>query len=105
MRAPTKRAVRRLDLLRGICSLGHAMHMSVIVEGVESLDIAVWLRTIGCDAVQGLAISRPLLAAEFPDWYKRESPSVAASLVDAVNMAPPRFSRTRNCRPSVEGSV
>jgi predicted signal transduction protein with EAL and GGDEF domain len=79
---------RRLDLLRGICSLGHAMHMSVIVEGVESLDIAVWLRTIGCDAVQGFAISRPLLAAAFPDWYKRESPSVAAALVDAENSHP-----------------
>ena len=73
----------RRDLLRGICSLGHAMHMSVIVEGVESLDIAVWLRTIGCDAVQGFAISRPLLAAAFPDWYERESPSVAAALVGA----------------------
>lgn len=79
---------RRLDLLRGICSLGHAMHMSVIVEGVESLDIAVWLRTIGCDAVQGYAISRPLSAAAFPDWYKRESPSIAAALVDEENAHP-----------------
>jgi predicted signal transduction protein with EAL and GGDEF domain len=79
---------RRSDLLRGICSLGHAMHMSIIVEGVESLDIATWLRTVGCDAVQGFAISRPLLAAAFPEWYERESPSIAAALVDAESGNP-----------------
>jgi EAL domain-containing protein (putative c-di-GMP-specific phosphodiesterase class I)/GGDEF domain-containing protein len=79
---------RRIDLLRGICSLGHAMHMSVIVEGVESLGIAAWLRTVGCDAAQGFAISRPLLAAAFPEWYKRESPSIAAALVDAESGHP-----------------
>lgn len=79
---------RRLDLLRGICSLGHAMHMSVIVEGVESLDIAVWLRAIGCDAVQGFAISRPLSSAAFPDWYERESPAISAALVNAKNGHP-----------------
>jgi predicted signal transduction protein with EAL and GGDEF domain len=79
---------RRIDLLRGICSLGHAMHMSVIVEGVESLGIAAWLRTVGCDAVQGFAISRPLPAAAFPEWLKRESPSVAAALADAEGNRP-----------------
>lgn len=79
---------RRLDLLRGICSLGHAMHMTVIVEGVESLDMAAWLRKIGCDAVQGYAISRPLSAVAFAEWYERESPSVAAALVDAESSHP-----------------
>jgi predicted signal transduction protein with EAL and GGDEF domain len=78
----------RLDLLRGICSLGHAMHMSVIVEGVETLDIAAWLRTIGCDAVQGFAISRPLLAAAFPQWYKRDSLSIATALADVDGSNP-----------------
>jgi predicted signal transduction protein with EAL and GGDEF domain len=73
----------RIDLLRGICSLGHAMHMSVIVEGVESLRIAAWLRTVGCDAVQGFAIARPMLADAFSQWYERESPSIATALADA----------------------
>ncbi len=74
---------RSLDLLRGICGLGHAMHMKVIVEGVESLDVAAWLQTIGCDAVQGYAISKPLSAVAFARWYEHESPSIAAALGDA----------------------
>ncbi len=74
---------RRIDLLRGICSLGHAMHMNVIVEGVESLGTAAWLRTVGCDAVQAFVISRPLSAAAFPGWYERDSRSVAAALLNA----------------------
>jgi predicted signal transduction protein with EAL and GGDEF domain len=79
---------RRIDLLRGVCSLGHAMHMHVIVEGVESLSTAAWLRTVGCDAVQGFAISRPLLTEAFPKWYQRESPAVAAALLDAESCRP-----------------
>jgi predicted signal transduction protein with EAL and GGDEF domain len=85
---------RRLDLLRGICSLGHAMHMTVIVEGVESLDIAASLRTVGCDAVQGYAISRPLSAVAFAQWYTRESPALAAALNPAENGHPMAFNST-----------
>lgn len=73
---------RRIELLSGICSLGHAMHMYVIVEGVESLATAKWLSTVGCDAVQGYAIARPLAAAAFADWYEHASLSVAAALLD-----------------------
>ena len=54
---------RRSGPLHQICRRGHAMQMSVTVEGVEPLDIAAWLRTVGCDAVQGFAFSRPLAAA------------------------------------------
>lgn len=74
---------RRMDLLRGICSLGHAMHMNVIVEGVESLDLALRLRAVGCDAVQGFAIARPMLSSAFSQWYGHERLSIAAALVDS----------------------
>jgi EAL domain-containing protein (putative c-di-GMP-specific phosphodiesterase class I) len=77
-----ERRTRGLDLLRGICSLGRAVHMSVIVEGVESLRVARWLRTVGCDAVQGYAIARPAFAAVFEEWYQRERASISTALAE-----------------------
>jgi EAL domain-containing protein (putative c-di-GMP-specific phosphodiesterase class I) len=42
--------------------------MRVVAEGVE--DAAVWaaLHAIGCDVVQGYALSRPLPTADFLRW-------------------------------------
>ena len=74
---------RRMDLLRGICSLGHAMQMNVIVEGVESLRLAAGLRTVGCDAIQGFAIARPMLPSAFSHWYGHERLSIASALADS----------------------
>jgi predicted signal transduction protein with EAL and GGDEF domain len=71
---------RRTNLLRGICSLGHAMRTKVVVEGVESLSMATWLRTIGCDIVQGYAIAPPLTADAFPRWYLGDRQALAARL-------------------------
>jgi EAL domain-containing protein (putative c-di-GMP-specific phosphodiesterase class I) len=72
----------RADLLRGICELGHAMHLQVVVEGIESLRTAVWLRTVGCDVAQGYAIARPLTAAAFESWHRGDSALIAAALSD-----------------------
>lgn len=78
--AAVEEGSRHVDLLRGICGLGHAMHMSVVAEGVESMPVVAWLDKVGCDVVQGYAIARPLTAAAFADWYRHESAAVAASL-------------------------
>ncbi len=71
---------RHVDLLRGICSLGHAMHMSVVAEGVESMAVMRWIGGIGCDVVQGYAIARPATPSAFAHWYRNESPGFAASM-------------------------
>ncbi len=78
---------RRADLLRAICDLGHSMGMTVAVEGVESLRTVSWLRTVGCDLVQGFAIARPLVPAAFTEWYRGGRPAVAAALADPAVMA------------------
>ena len=77
-----ERRTRGLDLLRGICDLGRAMHMSVVVEGVESLGVARWLRAVGCDGVQGYAIARPAFASVFEEWFQHESPSIGTALAE-----------------------
>jgi predicted signal transduction protein with EAL and GGDEF domain len=73
-------STRRADLVKGVCGLGHAMNLIVVVEGVESLATAAWLKSIGCDRAQGYAIARPLTATQFMEWYERERQSVAAAL-------------------------
>jgi EAL domain-containing protein (putative c-di-GMP-specific phosphodiesterase class I) len=74
---------RRADLLRGVCDLGHALNMIVVIEGVESFGAAAWLRTIGFDRVQGFAIARPLAAQALLDWYENDRGRIARMLDEA----------------------
>ena len=46
-----------------IVSMAHVLNMSVVAEGVETLEELQILRELGCDEVQGYDISRPLPAA------------------------------------------
>jgi diguanylate cyclase (GGDEF)-like protein len=71
---------RRAELVRGICSLGHSIGMTVVVEGVESLAVAQWLPRLGCDVVQGFAFSRPLTPTHFREWYQVDRRTIEASL-------------------------
>ena len=49
--------------------LGHSLGLRVIAEGVE--DQATWeaLAALGCDAVQGYYLARPLSAAALDVWF------------------------------------
>ena len=51
-------------VVRAILNLGHAMGLSVVAEGVETLEQADLLRTYGCTTVQGYLYSRPQPEAE-----------------------------------------
>ena len=53
-----------LDLIDSIVSLARALGMDVCAEGVERLDQASALRTIGCGFAQGFYFSRPVTPDE-----------------------------------------
>jgi len=57
-------------IVRSTDELCHALHKRAIAEGVE--EVAVWnaLEAIGCDAVQGYYVGRPLPVNEFPAWAR-----------------------------------
>nr|WP_240895145.1 EAL domain-containing protein [Kineococcus siccus] len=51
-------------VVRAILSIGQALGVSVVAEGVETPEQAELLRRYGCDTVQGYLYSRPLAEAD-----------------------------------------
>jgi EAL domain-containing protein (putative c-di-GMP-specific phosphodiesterase class I) len=57
-------------LVRAIVALGHGLALTVIAEGVETLDQQAFLGSVGCDAMQGFLFSKPLPAAAVAQLYQ-----------------------------------
>ncbi|MBI5041003.1 MAG: EAL domain-containing protein [Gammaproteobacteria bacterium] len=57
-------------IVRSIIDLGHNLGFRVVAEGVEDAQAWDMLTQLGCDAVQGYHISRPLPDAKFTDWLR-----------------------------------
>lgn len=51
-------------IVRAIITLGHALGLKVVAEGVETAAQLDYLRQHGCDELQGYFFSRPVPAAE-----------------------------------------
>jgi diguanylate cyclase len=68
-------------IVRSTISLGHALDLKVVAEGVEVA--ASWdaLERLGCDLVQGYFVAKPMPGADFTGWVKGKavgpSPAVA----------------------------
>jgi len=53
--------------------LAHNLGLEVVAEGIETEDVLHRLRELGCDAGQGLYISRPLTADDLLLWLQRSN--------------------------------
>lgn len=53
---------RDAAIVRAIVAMAHSMNLQVVAEGVEHENQLAFLKTQGCDEVQGYLISRPLTA-------------------------------------------
>jgi sensor c-di-GMP phosphodiesterase-like protein len=47
--------------------------MKTVAEGVETLEQLELLKALGCDAVQGYFVSRPVAAADLEHWLTGET--------------------------------
>ena len=54
-----------------VAALAHSMKLLVVCEGVENLDQLAFVRTLGCDAIQGYLLARPMPADLLADWLQR----------------------------------
>ena len=61
---------RAVAIARTVLSLGHGLDLTVVAEGVETVDQLEFLREIGCDLVQGYLISKPLPGPELVKWLQ-----------------------------------
>lgn len=72
-------------IVSGSVEIGHQFDMQVVAEGVETVEVADFLRDIGCDAGQGYLYAPPLSAADLLSWngpeaiIPREMPSVRSA--------------------------
>jgi EAL domain-containing protein (putative c-di-GMP-specific phosphodiesterase class I) len=55
-------------VVRSIIDLAHALGLTVIAEGVEDEETWIRLAEMGCDFVQGYALTPPLASDEFLEW-------------------------------------
>jgi EAL domain-containing protein (putative c-di-GMP-specific phosphodiesterase class I) len=60
-------------IVRAVLSLAEALGMSTTAEGVETVELATTLATLGCAAGQGYYFSRPLEADAALDYWKSRS--------------------------------
>jgi EAL domain-containing protein (putative c-di-GMP-specific phosphodiesterase class I) len=56
---------RQGALVMAIVTMAHSLQLEVVAEGVESESQLDFLRSTGCDAVQGYYLGRPVPAEDF----------------------------------------
>jgi len=61
------------SIVQTIIHLGHGLGLSVIAEGVETLEQREILCALGCDEIQGYLYSRPLTVAQFDQMLEESS--------------------------------
>ncbi len=64
-------------VVRSLVELAHGLGLSVCAEGVETAEVAAWLRAVGCDRAQGWYFSRP---RPWPDLVRADPPVPAPSV-------------------------
>lgn len=62
--APIIESTEHQRLVRSIIDIGRARGIEIVAEGVETMQHAAILRDLGCQVLQGYALSKPLSPAE-----------------------------------------
>jgi len=65
-------------IAQAIISMGKALGMTVVAEGVETVEQQTFLREQGCDEMQGYLISKPVPAREFAELLRAAAEELAS---------------------------
>ncbi len=60
-------------IVRAVIELGHGLEMSIIAEGVETIEQLSFLAKEGCDGVQGYLLGKPLPIGQYAGLVGREA--------------------------------
>jgi diguanylate cyclase (GGDEF)-like protein len=74
-------------IAQAIISMGKALGMTVVAEGVENAEQEAFLRTHGCDEMQGFLISKPLPAKQMAELLRPMVLPVAPPLQPELDLA------------------
>ena len=75
--APDNKSVN--SVISATIAMAHSLNMKVIAEGVENKAQLEFLKTLGCDIVQGYLISKPLKASEYIELVSKSTSRFIAS--------------------------
>lgn len=67
-------------IVSAIIQLAHSLDLSVVAEGIETIEQALFLRELGCEAMQGFYYSKALPINEFTEFLQKEK-----NLFDGIN--------------------
>ena len=82
----------RTKIAGAIVGLCHELHVSVIAEGIETIEEAVALRALGIRLFQGYLFARPII---------EQLPQVPSSVMDSVHAATELMLLGEHLQPSV----
>jgi len=71
-------------LVQTIIALGHSLGMTMIAEGVESLEHLNTLKNFGCDEIQGYWLAKPMTAAECLAFIHAHESNFSPSMLTGV---------------------
>ncbi len=60
-------------IVRSTIVLCHDLDLTVVAEGAETAEEIAWLRTAGCDLIQGYGIARPMPLDRFREWVQQKN--------------------------------
>jgi diguanylate cyclase (GGDEF)-like protein len=61
------------SIVNAVASLGHALNLSIVAEGIETAEESHHVHTLGCEVGQGYYFARPLPRAEADVFVERSS--------------------------------
>jgi EAL domain-containing protein (putative c-di-GMP-specific phosphodiesterase class I) len=67
-------------IVRAVIDLGHGLNMSIVAEGVETLEQLGFLAEEGCDSVQGYLLGRPLPIGKYDVLVGRSNANVVETV-------------------------
>ncbi len=73
-----------LSIVEGVIGLTKAFRISVIAEGVETVEQGLALIHLGCSQGQGYGVARPMPASDLPGWVNVWQPDPSWSQASAV---------------------